>query len=1196
MYGTPFCAHEFTSEQLDSLETVACPCGNRYQSSQLREFNRLRALLAETNQNFSALVQGMASFNNGNRVVVDYVPVEAPAPRPVKPKRERPTLSVTQWLIVAAGFMVLVAASVFVSQNLEKWNVYGWSTLELSLGAIAASGAFKVKRFSILLSNFLAVFSSAMLLTLIMSYSTTFGWGFDVWNDEPGWFWSVNLATVAMVSLGLGMWSKNFGWRAIAPLSLSASAIVLVINSVGTFEDRWRIAVLSVALIAVLISVRLSRNARWAVPEGNDKEYLTDLQQREDNSLKRFGIAISILLSAYAAIALIQQLVVTGGVPFDGIATLTTAVVWLLGARINRSWVSAIVDTDQTILTLRNSASAVGLSFLGLGVLSIIDGVDFKIGLATAVGLLLLVFVLERFAKFLLLPTFAVTIAAWVTITFGLIWYLEPESNEYYRPFGFYLIATALVLSIRELWNFKQVRTWAIYPAGAIGVLSVFTFYRIKIDTDSVEIALALASTLIAINVFPVLVTWLTKRAGASATSANKWIPVVQSSVVAVMVAINFVSEGAKPYLMSVASGFLLVALLAMLLFKGKELGSRFGEQAYVAIGLSVILSGFSYGIEALKIQSGFILVEGVLILAYALIAKNIRWANVGYGVTSLSILIANSAWGTKENSSLVAVGAILLGAACNLGLVWASSKFGKGDLVTKLVTRITTGLSLVTIVSSAERFVPLDANAYWILVGTLLAIALIVELRKASNFAFIYIGAALIAASPTFYGQPEINFNARIAAVLLVLSVVLIRRSLLGKNLYWALGAQVAAGILGYFVARIGYNQFKLEWNGPEAYAFVIAILLALTAFITSGSTGKFASYLKLDVPVLVATIPSLIYGSAPNLDTPAENTTRLLVASALIWGHNVWRTLQRKQLAWLIAQALTGLLFAWCAVRALYVNTTLEWDGPELYSIAVLLTVLVGLRLASQQNLLKETIYRFGLPVAVAITPSVIYSWTSVTKQFSELDSTEITRTIAVLVIAAAAMVFGILKANRGLNLVGTVELWLIGVPGLWFKTSAIDNGSADLELRGLIIAGVIYWAIALLRKYSGLKLKSIVFIGIPVSVVLAPAIYHTLSTLGGAELRTLDWWRFSIVLTVSLVLLITGSLREIGGTFFPGLIGVIITVLPYGFHPLSNKEWFLWAILLGVAALLVWLAVRLENMRKAGREPSVWLKELK
>jgi hypothetical protein len=346
----------------------------------------------------------------------------------------------------------------------------------------------------------------------------------------------------------------------------------------------------------------------------------------------------------------------------------------------------------------------------------------------------------------------------------------------------------------------------------------------------------------------------------------------------------------------------------------------------------------------------------------------------------------------------------------------------------------------------------------------------------------------------------------------------------------------------------------------------------------------------------VLVATVPSVLFALAPTAGDPTENATRLLVAAAIIWAHNVWRTLQRGGKGWLIAQFVTGLLFAWSAVREIYLTTNLIWDGPELYSLGALVVTLVGLGLASRQELLTQTIYRFGLPVAIAITPSVFYSWTSVTKQFSELDATEITRTLVVLGIAVAAMVLGILRGNRGLNLVGTIELWLIGIPALWFKTSAIDNGAADLELRGLLIAAVIFWAISLLRQYTDLKLKSIVFIGIPVSIALAPAVFQTLSSLGGSEIRSLDWWRFSIVLTVSLVLLLVGALREIGGTFFPGLIGVIVTVLPYGFHPLTNREWFLWVILLGVAALLVWLAVRLENMRKAGREPSAWLKELK
>ncbi|MEN9604217.1 MAG: hypothetical protein RL545_906, partial [Actinomycetota bacterium] len=191
MYGSPFCTHTFTEVQLAGQELVTCECGNKYQPSELRSFTKLQTELAETQTRLGALVKSMAAFNVSQvAAATAQQPLEVEKPavvkpekiKPAKPKRERPKLSVTQWLIVTAGFMVLVAASVFVSQNLEKWNVYGWSTLELSLGLISGFGAFKLKRFSILLSNFLAVFSSAMLLTLIMSFSTTFGWGFTDWN------------------------------------------------------------------------------------------------------------------------------------------------------------------------------------------------------------------------------------------------------------------------------------------------------------------------------------------------------------------------------------------------------------------------------------------------------------------------------------------------------------------------------------------------------------------------------------------------------------------------------------------------------------------------------------------------------------------------------------------------------------------------------------------------------------------------------------------------------------------------------------------------------------------------------------------------------------------------------------------------------------------------------------------------------
>jgi hypothetical protein len=63
-----------------------------------------------------------------------------------------------------------------------------------------------------------------------------------------------------------------------------------------------------------------------------------------------------------------------------------------------------------------------------------------------------------------------------------------------------------------------------------------------------------------------------------------------------------------------------------------------------------------------------------------------------------------------------------------------------------------------------------------------------------------------------------------------------------------------------------------------------------------------------------------------------------------------------------------------------------------------------------------------------------------------------------------------------------------------------------------------------------------------------------------------------------------------------FFPGLASVLLTSLPYAFVSSSSQEWFLWVVLLLVAAAMVWVALRLENLRKAGRSSANWIKELK
>jgi hypothetical protein len=623
-------------------------------------------------------------------------------------------------------------------------------------------------------------------------------------------------------------------------------------------------------------------------------------------------------------------------------------------------------------------------------------------------------------------------------------------------------VGFTLALASREIFSFKLIRSYAIYATGLVGSGALVVHYLNQFERSTPQFAATLALGLVAVNLTPLLVGFILKNAKAETSPATNWIPLAQSSLVAIVGALGFGAWENSFFLLTVGSGFLLVTLAGMLSFKTGAIYEKLSQQAYVAIGFSLLLTAVSGGTDSLKTSSAFILLNGLLLLAYALLAKNIVWANIGYAITSISIVAANSAWLTNQNAGLIASAAIVLGALGNLGLISASARFGGKVSSTKLVTRITTGVSLIAILFTAQRFIPLPEIDSWLLLAVPATIALVIELRKPTDFTFIYLGAGAIGSALYFYqGQSILQYNLRITVVSALLAAVLVRRSLATKSLGWIVGSQVSAGIFGLFVARVLEEVLKLSWTGPELYSFSIAISLAVTALITRKANGKLSDYLTLDIPVLVATVPSVFFALTSVSGDVVENATRLLVATSIIWAHNLWRTLQRGGRNWLTAQFVTGLLFAWSAVREIYVTTNLVWDGPELYSIAVLGITVVGLNLAGRQKLLTTSLYRFGLPLAVAITPSALYSWTSVTKQFVELNGEEITRTLMVLAISVTVMVIGILRGNRGLNLAGTINLWLIGVPGLWFKTSSIENGAADLELRGLLVAAVVFWA---------------------------------------------------------------------------------------------------------------------------------------
>jgi hypothetical protein len=209
--------------------------------------------------------------------------------------------------------------------------------------------------------------------------------------------------------------------------------------------------------------------------------------------------------------------------------------------------------------------------------------------------------------------------------------------------------------------------------------------------------------------------------------------------------------------------------------------------------------------------------------------------------------------------------------------------------------------------------------------------------------------------------------------------------------------------------------------------------------------------------------------------------------------------------------------------------------------------------------------------------------------------LQALEITRIVLLIVIALAALIVGLRQGNLGATAAGGIGLALVVVPITWARS---DTGDMDVtvSLRSLVVAGILFVLFGLLRKTERVPDSSYIYLGIPVAVALVPSLFLTILALGESQLRQVDWWRFGIVVVVSLVLLIVGSLRELGGLFFPGLVGIFVGVLPYAFKPLASQSWFLWVILLVIAGIMVWIAVRLEQLRKMGKSSVSWVKSLK
>jgi hypothetical protein len=269
---------------------------------------------------------------------------------------------------------------------------------------------------------------------------------------------------------------------------------------------------------------------------------------------------------------------------------------------------------------------------------------------------------------------------------------------------------------------------------------------------------------------------------------------------------------------------------------------------------------------------------------------------------------------------------------------------------------------------------------------------------------------------------------------------------------------------------------------------------------------------------------------------------------------------------------------------------------DGPELFGLGAAVAIVVGNRNLREVFEFKSSIFTHGLPLFTLVLPSVLFTYTSLDTSIELTNPTQILRIVSVLLIALAALLMGIRNGNLGIALAGGASLTLLLLPITWASAGASSDADTTVALRALGISMFLFLFLGGLRSINRLPDSSYLYLGIPTAVALAPSLYLTIVSIGDSSLTRVDWWRFGITMTATITLLIVGALRSLGGLFFPGLVGVLVGVLPYAFQPIARESWFLWVVLLLIAAVMVWIAVRLEQLRKLGKSGASWIKTLR
>ena len=1242
---TTVCQHSFSAEDLAGKATVTCPCGYKFKTRDLLDYQTLSASYLRIERDLMAVRQRLVASTNAGAPATSSQSVAPAAPVVKKVRKAKSSLSLQQWLIMGASAIIVVAGSIFVSTNLDTFPEEGFLAVTLGVGIGTAILAFWGRKFSVMLANFMATFSSAMLMFAILVAgdisSPTF-----TWETAPAWYWTANLFVVSLVSFVLARFKSNFGWKIISLAGLSASALVFMFGElVNRFEigsDSFAWFCSTATLGAVLVALASKRVAliKFKLDKGTpDLEYEKDLAKREDDALQKFTLFSVAGFALLGVGYLVMNMLRFGETP-EPVSFTVFALVSVLAVATRSVWVEALGTEEKVVGRINTWLHIYAYSAVALALntwIVFIDPNNYWLGVFGTAAIMFGAVALGYFVKRIGEHPIAIQVAHFTVAASWVLWYVgvEKEIFEYLAALGIFFVAFGLSLVYQSLlgarrgsmvvatvFHFLGLGSLVLSVTGGSGVIFSSIESRVTFDVYTIEYALVALGIVLLAAAYSPLTALVNKKLGKALLSGSQLVIFIFNTLLTVLLSFQFEAERPTPLDEIYLAGTLGGAALAT--------GLIAARYAVKAQGLSAVVLRYSYafqGVLALRLlvtdsNNEDLFVTGLVLVAIAVVNYGISWIGkikssvwLAYGFSLLGLLIVAIA--QRDELEVAAHLGFVIAAGLALNYILR--------LVDKRVSgRYTTYFSLISVfvltltslvMNSGDWMLSADTTQVYLGLGILTLVALfsagIAELEKVSServtialrvtgLAYLFLAFATVARYDMLEGlKEEVGFR-RIALAVIFAAIVFrqLKESSALKsrttNGWFALG-YLAPATIALIVSDLLTDAVDLDKFNLELYTIPLALALAVPALFHKAASQGFRRLAGMDVPLLFPVAASAIYSLTQNVNEEAT-VYRLVASTAILALYSWFRFSKAPNLLWAILE-YTGFVGLGLSLAQLVEVLAPElMDGPELFGLGAAAAIVVGNMNLKKVVDFKSTLFSYGLPLFTLVLPSIIHTYTTLDISIALTNPTQITRIVGVLLIALVSLILGIRNGNLGTAVAGGASLSLLILPITWASAGQSSDYETTVAVRALGVSLFLFLFLGGLRSINKLPDSSYIYLGIPSVVALGPSLFLTFSSIGNSSLTQVDWWRFGIMMVATVTLLVVGALRSLGGLFFPGLVGVIVGVLPYAFQPIARESWFLWVVLLLIAAVMVWIAVRLEQLRKLGKSGASWIKSLK